>query len=157
MDVYNVYLFECYDIVVQVVVYMLDLLVEFLCEYDVEGLLFDFFYLVFFGYGVQDGNIFVYMFDKGRVDGFIDGDDVFFFVFVLFVQDFVDDVVVVGQKNQFGGSFVEVADVENVFWVVEEVDDVGFIFVVSGVGDVGRFVEGKVDCFGFSFEGCIIQ
>lgn len=157
MDIHNAHPLEGHDIVAQVVAHTPDLPVEPLREHDAEGLPPDFFHLTLFGHGAQDGNALAHPPDKGSVDGLIDGDDVFFFVLVLLAQDFVDDVAVVGQKNQPGGSLIKAADVENALRVVEEVDDIGLILAVSGAGDAGRLVEGKVDRFGFSFEGRTIQ
>jgi len=157
VDIHNAHPFKGHDIVAQVVAHAPDLPVEALSEHDAEGLPPDFFHLTLFGHGAQDGNALAHPPDKGSVDGLIDGYDIFFFVLVLLAQDFVDDVAVVGQKNQPGGSFVEAADVEDALRVVEEVDDVGLILAVSGAGDAGRLVEGEVDRFGFSFEGRTIQ
>jgi hypothetical protein len=58
------------------------------------------------------------------IDGLVNPNDVFFFVVVVGPQDLIDDVAIVGEKDQAFRVFVEAANGKYPFGIIHETDDI---------------------------------
>ncbi len=80
-----------------------------------------------------------------RIDGAINGYDVFLLVVVSRPQDLVDDVTIVREKYEPLAWLIEAADRKNATWIPDVVDDVvWFDSSIGGANDPDRLVECEV-------------
>src|ERR1051325_9390015 len=60
-------------------------------------------------------------------------------------QDFINDVAVVGEEDKPFGILIEPAYREDALPMVDCIDDIGLVALVSSAGDSGRLVIRNVD------------
>lgn len=123
-------------------VYVLDLMVQFLYQGNVEDKWCFFFNFVFFGYCFEDWYFCIYVVNKFFGNWFIDCYQIFFFMIIVSMQDFIYQIVVIGEENQFLGVFIQVVNWEYVFVVVNEIDNVIVFVIFGGVYNINGFVQG---------------
>lgn len=120
---------------------MMDLVIQFLYQSDVENEWCFFFYFIFFGYGFENWYFCVYVVNEFIGYWFIDCDQIFFFMVVVGVQDFVYQIVMVGEEDQFLGVFIQMVDRKDMFVVVDEIDNVVVFVIFGGVYNVDWFIQ----------------
>ena len=100
----------------------------------------DLFNRALLGLGPQDRYTARHAIDKGRSDRLVDRDNVLFLVIVAGAQHLVDQIAIVGQKDQSLGLFVQTANRENTDAVIDKVHDVLGLFL-GGAFNAHRLVQ----------------
>lgn len=97
------------------------------------------------GHGIEYGYARHHGPDKIIRDGTVDFDPVFFLVTIASAQDFINNIAIVGQKNQAFRIPVESADREDPLGVPEEIDDIVSPARISCRGDSDWLVKSQID------------
>lgn len=157
LHVHDARSFELDDTIPQKLAHAPNLAVETLGEYDIKGGVVDGHHRAGLSDGAQDGHPAAHFFEKIGGDGLIDGHDVLLFVLVARPQDLVDDIAVVGQKDEALGVFVEAPDGEEALRVIDKPDDVLGLFQVGGTYNTHGLIEGDVQRFGLGGQWAAVD